>query len=512
MTGTWLTTADHKRLGRMYVVAALAFGLVAAGAGVLANAQLDVVPSLFLRFHELHSTGLAVLVLGPLWVGLATYLVPLQIGAARLAFPRLQAFTFWTYVFGGIVHLASYTGEGPRIGGISFSRLILNGGGDKAHTDLWIATLIVLAVATVLANANLLATVLLARTEGMTLRRIPMFSWATLVSSAGTVLATPVFIAGLVLLFLDQHYGGREFFAGGTVGTQVVWQHTLWLFGRPDIYLLVVPGLGAASDIVASAAGRPLANTDAGRAMIAAAGFLGFTAWAAGTKVAGAVVVPTYSPITAAVVLPVGALILLWLDTLRRAGRPKADPGLLFVAAFAVSVAGAVAAAVAAAAKSVPGTAWAGGEVQLAFFGASLLLGVGALHHWSAKLFGRTLGQGAAGFHALLLFGGSAVAAIGAYAAGWKGALAAVNTQDSTSVQIAGLGVALLALGLLTVLASVASRAARPATATADADADGGLTLEWATTSPPPPYNFDTIPEVRSDVPLADLRAAEASA
>src|SRR5439155_17088450 len=112
-------------------------------------------------------------------------------------------------------------------------------------------------------------TVLTMRTEGMTLARVPMFSWATLVSSVGTVLAGPVFLAGLLLLFLDQHFGGQYFFGPGTVGTQVIWQHTLWLYGRPDLYLLVVAGLGAASDIVSTVAGRALANSNAARAGIA---------------------------------------------------------------------------------------------------------------------------------------------------------------------------------------------------------------------------------------------------
>src|SRR5438105_15766291 len=283
MTGSWLTTADHKRIGRMYIVAALGFLAIGGAVGAVAGFESSLSHASYLRIFDLRSTATAVLVLGPLWVGLATYIVPLQIGAARLAFPRLQAFALWSYVLGGIAHLGSYLGAGPRITGIGFSRLWLTGGGDKAHTDLWITTLIVVTAAAVLAAANLLATVLMSRTEDLTLARLPMFSWATLVSSTGTVLAAPVFMAGVLLLFLDHLFGGQSFFAPGTVGTQVIWQHMLWLSGRPDVYLLLVPGLGAASDMIATAAGRPLANTDAARAAIAGVGFLGFGAWAAGT-------------------------------------------------------------------------------------------------------------------------------------------------------------------------------------------------------------------------------------
>ncbi len=508
MTASWLTTADHKRLGRMYIATALGFLVVGGIVGGLLRAELDLAPATYLRLSDLHTTGTAVLVLAPLWVGLATYLLPLQIGAARLAFPRLQAFAFWTYLLGGLLHLASYTGDGPRIAGLSFGQFTLSGGGDKAHTDLWVASLAVVTVAAILAAANLFASVLLLRTEGMTLGRIPMFSWATLVSSAGTLLAAPVFLAGLVLLFLDQHFGGHEFFAAGTVGTQVIWQHMLWLYGRPDVYLLVVPGLGAASDMVAKAAGRPLASLGAARAAIAGFAFLGFGAWAAGTEVADAIVLPTYTPLAAAVLLPLGLLVLVWLDTLRRGGRPRGDVSLLFVVGFLLAIAGGAAAVAAAAVEDVHGTAWSTGQVHLVVFGASLLLAVGALNHWAPKLFGRPFSAAAGGAQLLLLLGGSAVFAVGSYAGGWNGRMRAVNVTDSTSLRIAGLGGLLLLLGALAVAASVVSRMTRPGAAAEEGD---GLTLEWATASPPPPHNFDTIPEIRSAAPLEDLRAAEAA-
>jgi cytochrome c oxidase subunit 1 len=511
MTGSWLTTADHKRIGRMYIVAALGFMLVGGLVGGVLRDSLDLSDASYLRLFDLHSTGTAVLVLGPLWLGLGTYLVPLQIGAARLAFPRLQAFAFWSYLLGGLLHLASYTGAGPRLAGLSFSEFTLSGAGDKAHTDLWVATLAVVTVASILAAANLFATILLLRTEGLTLTRLPMFSWANLVSTAGTLLAGPVFLAGLLLLFLDQHFGGHEFFAAGTVGTQVVWQHMLWLYGRPDVYLLLVPGLGAASDMVARAANRPLENQDAARTAIAAFGFLGFAAWAAGTKVAGAIVLPTYSPLTAAVALPLGLLVLLWLDTLRRAGRPKADASLIYVVGFVLAIGAGVVAAIVAAAKPVDGTAWADGQVHLVVFGASLLLAVGALHHWAPKLYGRSLGGASVAFaQFLLLFGGSVLYALGAYLAGWDHYMAGDNLSGDARGRVMAAAALLLVLGVFGVAAAVVTRTfAPPASAPAS---DDGITLEWAAASPPPPHNFDTIPEVRSAAPLADLQTAEASA
>ena len=510
MTATWLNTADHKRIGRMYVVAALLFLVVGGVVGGILNAQSSATSAAHFRLSDLHSTVTAVLALAPLWIGIATYIVPLQIGAVRLAFPRLQLFAFWAYVLGGVLHLASYLGDGPRVVGLSVSHLMIVDGA-KGNTDLWITSLIVVAIAGLLATANLVATVMLLRTEGLTLGRIPFFSWATLVGGAGTLVATPVFLAGLLMLFLDQHFGGAPFFGAGTVGTQVIWQHTLWLSGRPDLYLLLVPGLGAASDMVVSAAGRPLADDNAGRGLIAAVAVLGFGAWAAGTKVAGAQVLPTYSLATAAVGLPVGGLVLLWLDTFRRAGRPRAGVELAFVGAAVLSLAGAALAAIIAGIKHVDGSAWSTGQLHLAAFVPPLLLAVGALHYWSPKLFGRALGAAAGGLQALLILGGSAIFALGEYIAGYRHADRFQTMKGSTSLAIAEVGGVIVGLGVLAVLASVVARA-RVGAAAGAADDDGrGLTLEWAAPSPPPAYNFDTIPEVRSATPLADLRAAEAT-
>jgi cytochrome c oxidase subunit I len=511
MTGSWLTTADHKRLGRMYVLAALGFLVVAGVAGVLSRAELDVSAGVYGRFVSAHAISVVALALGPLWIGLATYVVPLQIGAARLAFPRLQAAALWAYVGGGLLHLISYTGSGPTVAGLQLSRFVDTGSFGTRHTDLWVMSLLLVTLATIVASANLLATLLAMRTEGLTLGRLPMFSWSILVTAAAWLVAAPVFAAGLVLLYIDQHFFGIQFFGAGVGGTQVIWQHTLWLYGRPDVYLLAVPGLGAACDIVVKAARRPLANADAARGAIAAAAFLSFGAWAAGTKVSGAVVVPTYSLLSAAVVLPVGALFLLWADTLRRS-TPRFDMGLVFVGAALVTAGAAVVAPVIAAVKSVDGgTTWSAGEVNLVVFGLPTLLAVGALHHWGPKLWGRRLGDGAGGLQVLAIVGGTLLASLGLFLAGWDGQSGTANVKGSGFIRLAAAGEVVSLLGVALVALTVLARTASRATAAGDAGDGDGLTLEWATTSPPAPYNFDTIPEVRSATPLADLADAQAA-
>ena len=281
----------------------------------------------------------------------------------------------------------------------------------------------------------------------------------------------------------------------------------LWLYGRPDVYLLIVPGLGAASDIVATAARRPLANLDAARTAIAGVGFFGFAAWAAGTKVSDAIVLPTYSPLTAAVVLPLGLLVLVWLDTLRRAGRPRGDISLLFVVGFILALAGGAAGGGdrrGQAGRRRPGrparsTWWS--------FAASLLLAVGALHHWAPKLWGRSLGAAAGALH-----WPCCSVARDLRAGRLPRRLPAPHGRRESHRRARG--PKSWARAAPCSCSAPCGRGRRVAAHTAYGerrrDADG-LTLEWATTSPPPPHNFDTMPEVRSAAPLADVRAAEAS-
>jgi cytochrome c oxidase subunit 1 len=519
---TWLATADHKRLGLLFLGTALVFLLAGGVLGVLLRGELsgegDLLGGDHFRVFSAHATVTPLLFLGPAWVGLATYVVPLQIGAARLALPRLHACSYWLYLVGGILVVVAYlAGTDARLG-LSPSRPILVIGAETGGRDaavLWITGLMLVALATFLAALDLVVTVVTERVEGMTFSRLPMFSTATFATGVVTLVATPVFLAGLVLLYVDRHYGGGFFSADNPAG-QVVWQHTLWLFGRPEVYLLLLPGLGAACDIVATHARRPLLSNTAARAALGLFAALSLAAWGAGSKVADAVVLPTYSPITAVVALPVALLALLWLGSLAK-GSPRFHVSLAFVAGFlGLAAFGAVNAVVAAFAGVEGGTTWTTAHVHMIAFAAPTLLLVGAVYHWAPKLFGRQLSAGTGALVFLALFGGFFLNGLGTYLLGYDGALAHLVTEYSDDSQVnysrlAAAGGAIVALGAVLFSAEVARAwAGRRATAT-DADLDDGLTLEWAAPSPPPPANFEAVPEVRSAYPLYDLRAEGAA-
>ena len=462
--GTILTTADHRRVGALFVGFALLFLLAGGIVGGLLQVELagsgvQVTGNAFARLFSLHATVTPLLFLAPLWVGLATAVIPGQIGAGNLAFPRLQSFALWTYVVGGGVVVAGYIVGSPRGAGLSLSQPIRVAGASATATDLWISGLALVAIAALLAAVNLLATIVTQRGEGTSFASLPLFSWATFATSAVLVIAIPTFLGGLALLYLDQHFGG-SFFAVGTRGGQQVWQHLLWLFGRPEVYLLTLPGLGVASEIVEAQTGKPLINRNVAMGALGAFAVLSLGAWAAGASASTAVVLPTYSVLTALVAAPAGVLVLLWLGTMRD-GRPKPHVTLLYVAAYLVLVLFGVANTIIAAVVKVDaGTAWSTGHLHVVVLGAPVLLAFAAVHHYAPRIWGRALHQGMGGLEALLLLGGFLVMGLADYLLGYDGApwhVADLVNPKGSWLNLEKLGTAGAALVLLGTLVFVAN-------------------------------------------------------
>ena len=513
----WVSTADHKRLGTLFLVGAFVFLVVGGVAGAVLRAELlsegVQLGVAYERVFSLHATVSALLFLTPAWVGLATWVVPLQIGASRLAFPRLHSFALWLFLIGGTLVVAAYALGSPAVDlAASSPRASPQGGADTA-TSLAVAGMAVVAVSMVMAAMSLAVTVLKLRTRGLTLRRAPLFTWATLITSLATLLATPVFFAGLALLYLDRHFGGQLFAAGAAA--KGVWRHTLWLFGRPEAYLVLLPGLGAACDVVATHARRPLVGSDAVRGAMVVFAALSFAAWSAGGEVIDALVLPTYTPLTAMVALPVAVVALAWLRTAVR-HRPRLHVSVLFVVAFLVLTGVGVVHVVAAAAVGVRGQAWATGHLHTVAFGAPTMLLFAAVYHWAPKMLGRHLSAKLGAGCFLALFGGFFLLGLGSYLLGYDGAPAHVRDHPftasaSTFSALAAVGTALVLAGVLAFVLDLAAVVVLRRGEVADADPYQGLTLEWATPSPPPPQNFESVPEVRSGQPVLDLRTAAGS-
>jgi heme/copper-type cytochrome/quinol oxidase subunit 1 len=541
-----LDSADHKRIGLTFVCVALLAYLVVRAVGVALGAELtqagiQIVGEDSRRLYSLYESGLVLLFLGPLWMGLATYLLPLQIGASRLAFPRVQAFALWTTVGGAGVFLAGHLIDPPPGIGLSDSTpLQAPLGGVNDGTNLMLVGVLLLAFASLVAAGNLLTTALTLRTDGMTLGRMPLFTWSIVATCAGILLATPVFLAGALLLYLDLHFGGAALFPTGSAA-DLVWQKTLWLYGRPEIFLLALPALGAASDIVVGAARRPIADppvppVPAGLrrklppmpgltsplpghvlAIGSMCAFVGFSllAWTQDRHALQSLMLPTATVATALIAVPVVQLVLLWAGTLGQA-RAKPTLALGFVIGALVVWAAGAANAIAAAVAGLHTSEVAAGQLELVAIGAPTILLFGALHHWSPKLFGVRLSPLAGGLVLLTSVVGTLALGLGQSLAGGHGAVAHLKESSDAShagFVIAAIGhVVLFAAGLVLVVdvgrVLFAGRRSDPA----PADLTDGVTLEWATTSPPPPANFVEVPEVRSEAPVLDLLAAKEGA
>jgi cytochrome c oxidase subunit 1 len=526
------TTSDHKRIGRYYIAAALLFVLVSTVIAVIMEISLSSTSTSTLeydRLFSLHSTSAALLFLPLLFIGLATYLVPLQVGARRLAFPRMQALAFWGTLLGGALLLLSYAFGKPNGWGIAYpTALPFAKAGASRATDLWVGSLVLITLCMVLAAGNLLVTVVKLRAPGMTMARVPAFTWSVFAVSVGMLLVAPVFAAGLLVLYLDQHFGGGVF-APTQRNSNLAWQHTLWLYGRPDVYLVAVPALGALTDVVATHARRPLLQPMVVKGLIFATLVFSFAVLAGDKTIEQAVLQPTPTVLSALIAIPIGLLVLLWLGTVRPAAlHPHIS--LAYVFGFvALLVAGGVNAAVAPSQHlqgglNGAGSAWTVGQVHAVLFGAPTLAAFAALYHWAPKIYGLALNVLLGALQFLCLLAGFLTMAVGQWLAGYDGApwhVAHYSGGDASTwanyAKVSSAGGVLVGIGLLVFCANVALtwRRARqlPESRRPGNPYEGG-TLEWGTSSPPPEDNFDSIPEVRSATPLlldAPLVGAAAS-
>jgi heme/copper-type cytochrome/quinol oxidase subunit 1 len=527
----WPRGTDHKYIGSLFVVFSLLFLVVGVALSLVMRAQLTTADATamgartYQQIFTMHGTMSVFLFALPVWLGLGSAVVPLQIGASRLAFPRLHAMSLWVFVAGGAMVVAapavSDVFSGWTLSDPIPEKLGLPGRGP----DLLLLGLSLVCLAAVLVMVNLIVTILQLRPPGMTMRRMPMFSWSLLVTGAVVLLALPVLIGAFGMLFVDRHYGASLFsgFTGSRGGNPLIWPRLFWFGAYPLLWALVIPALGAVSDIVATFAGRPLFSRDRAMAAIGAVGVLSFAGW--GSEVTTLVRARWLFILGGlAILVPVASLILNWLLTLRMAGKESTDRtalrrafgrapmlwalGLLPV--LALGLAGSVVSALDATRHSHTNY-WQVAQQHGLFFGSATIGAVAALSFWGPKLWGYRLSDTLAKLEILAVVGGTLLTVLGMFVLGYQDM--AVHTATYTSTDnfaaanlIVSVGAAIAGLGLLLVLVDLVASQIFGRGARAGADPWAGQTLEWATTSPPPLHNFDALPEIRSATPLLDLR------
>jgi heme/copper-type cytochrome/quinol oxidase subunit 1 len=528
----WPKGTDHKYIGSLYVAAAVVFLVAGVAIALLMRAQLATPEAEILgdrtyrQLFTLHGVFSVFLFLLPMWLGLASAIVPLQVGAARLAFPRLHAMSFWLFLTGGVMVCIAPALSDVFHGWALSDPIPVKLGLPGQGPDFLLLGLVLVCIAAVVVVVNLIVTVLQLRPPGMTLRRIPVFSWSMMVSGAVLLFALPLLVGAFGLLFVDRHYGTSIFsgFTGSRGGNPLLWPRLFWFAAYPMLWALLIPALGAVSEIVSTFAGRPLFSRDRASAALVGVGVLSFAGW--GSEVETLERARPLFILGALVVLaPVALLILNWLATLRVAGqegdryalrqRFTATPMLWALGMLPVLGLGLAASVVSAldASRDAHANYWQTGQQHALFFGAATIGALAALSFWGPKIWGRRLSDALGKLEILAVVGGTLLTVVGMLMLGIQDMLVHTSTFDSgdewelgnlvvsAGAAIAGLGLVVLVLDLL------ASIVARRGTA-AGADPWGGQTLEWATTSPPPRHNFDALPEIHSGTPLLDLRTA----
>ena len=523
----WVVTVDHKRLGVMYVVAGLVFFLIAGLEASVIRWQLAVAentvvsPQVFNRLFTVHGTTMVFLVGIPIVFGFANYLVPLMIGARDLAFPRLNAFGFWAFLFGGLLLYFSFlggdglygAGSAPDVGWFAYAPLTGRAFSPGNSTDYWNLSILVMGFGTVATSINLIATTLTMRCRGMSLGRMPLYVWMMLVVSGMTVMALPPLSAAQIMLLLDRFFGAH-FFDTQAGGSAVMWQHFFWFFGHPEVYILMVPGFAMVSEIIPVFSRKVIFGYPMVVAASVAIGFLAMTVWAHHMFAVGmgAPLDAAFAASTMLIAIPTGIKIFNWVATMY-GGRLRFATPMLFCCAFLFQFLCAgltgIILSVVPFNLQLTDSYFVVAHFHFVLVGGLIFTIFGAIYYWFPKVTGRLLSERLGRWHFWLFAVGFNLTFLPMHWAGLLGMPRRIYTYPADRGWdlwnlIASLGVPFQVVAVLLFVINVVVSLRQGALA--GNDPWDAWTLEWATASPPPPYNFETAPVVASRRPLWDLK------
>jgi cytochrome c oxidase subunit 1 len=514
----WLTTTDHKKIGIMYITTAYIFfllgGLMALGIRTelaFPGTQL-LEPDVYNQAFTMHATVMIFFFVMPILAGFANYIVPLQVGAADMAFPRINALSFWIIPFSGILLMSSFIlGGAANAGWTSYVPLSDATYSTTSGQDLWLSALILNGVSSIMGAINFLATIFRLRAPGMTMLRLPIFTWTVLVTNVLLLFAVPVLAAGMLMLFIDRNYGG-SFFDPAAGGDPILWQHVFWFFGHPEVYILILPAFGIISEVIPVFSRKPLFGYEAFVIATVSIGVLGFGVWAHHMFTTGAVFLPFFSITTFLIAVPTGVKMFNWIATMWRGKIVFRVPMLFAVGFLASFLIGGLDGAFSASTPidfAIQDTYWIVSHLHYVLFGGSAMAIMAATYYWFPKMTGRFLDERLGTIQFWIVLVSAQLTFFPMHLLGLGGMPRRI--QDYTPNAgwqdlnvLATVGSFGIALGVAIMMWNIFASLRGPKTA--PDDPWDGNTLEWATTSPPPTYNFDHLPDVRSERPLFDLK------
>jgi cytochrome c oxidase subunit 1 len=514
----WVTTADHKKIGLMYMVTAILFFLVG---GLLAEGmrtQLAVPNNNFAglntynEWFTLHGTIMIFLFAGPFAFGLANYLVPLQIGAPDMAFPRLNALSYWLYLGGGLITVSGFlTSTGAaNFGWFAYAPLTEAIHSPGPGADLWIVGVALTGFSGIFTAVNLVATVYSLRAPGMVMFRVPIFTWNMLVTGFLILMTFPVLTSALAMLYADRHLGAHFFDSAGG-GTPILWQHLFWFFGHPEVYVLILPYFGIITDIIPTFSRKPVFGYKGMVFATLAIAGLSVGVWAHHMFATGAVLLPFFSALSLLIAVPTGIKFFNWIGTMWK-GKLTFEAPMLFAIGFMLMfLLGGLTGVMLAEPPidfHVTDTYFVVAHMHYVMFGGTTFAAFAGIYYWFPKFTGRRLNEQLARVHFALLFIGFNLTFFPQHELGLRGmprrvATYMANQRWSFLNLLSSIGAYILGVAMLPFLWNVWISWRRGAPA--GANPWGAGTLEWATSSPPPDHNFDSLPPIRSERPVWDL-------
>ena len=519
----WITTTDHKKIGILYLVNSFLFFFIGGVLAMLVRTELAVPGLQFVTdqtFNELftmHATLMIFLFVIPILAGFGNYVVPLQIGAPDMAFPRINALSFWMLPLGGfLILLGFFTGGAAEAGWTAYSPLSQDRplASEGPGQDLWIVGLALVGTSSILGAVNFLVTIFKMRAPGMTLFRMSLLTWTVLVTAVLVLMATPVFTSAIIMLFIDRNLGG-SFFDPANGGDAILYQNIFWFYSHPAVYVMILIAMGTVSEILPVFSRKPLFGYKAFVFATVGIGALGFSVWAHHMFTTGAVYLPFFSLMTFLIAVPTGVKFFNWIFTMWRGQIRIATPLLFAVGFLTMFLIGGINGAFAASVPvdfAIHDTYFVVAHIHYVLFGGSVFGVMAGLYYWFPKMTGRMLNETLGKIQFVLMFIGFNLTFFPMHELGLSGMPRRIADYSSTAgwndlnlaATIGGFTIAASMLPLLwNVFISLRSGEI------AGDDPWEGNTLEWATTSPPPPYNFDRLPEIRSERPVFDVRHGE---
>ena len=520
-----LTTTNHKTIGLLYLCTSFGFFLFAGAMAMIIRAELAqpglqaISPEQYNQLFTMHGTIMMFLFAPPAAYGFANFIMPLQIGSPDMSFPRLNAFSYWLYLFGGLTVAAGFLTPGGAASFGWFAYAPLN---DAIHSpgigaDLWIVGLTISGLGTILGAVNFITTIITLRAPGMTMFRMPIFTWNILVTSILVLFAFPVITGAFFALLADRHLGAQIFNVES--GGAILWQHLFWFFGHPEVYIVALPFFGVVTEIIPVFSRKPLFGYKGLVFATIAIGALSMTVWAHHMYATGAVLLPFFAFLSFLIAVPTGVKFFNWIGTMWR-GQLTFETPMLFCMGFLITfLLGGLTGVLLAAPPidfAVTDTYFVVAHFHYVLFGTVVFAFFGGVYFWFPKLTGRMMDDRLGKVHFWMLFVGFHLTFLVQH---WLGNMGmprryadyAASDGFTTLNAISSIGALVLGASTLPFVYNVIVSFRRGQKAVGDDPWGFGNSLEWATSCPPPRHNFVTLPRIRSERPAFDLHYPQAA-